>query len=131
MDRRKHFLQALTVGHEVDVASCAMIIAGEFQPGLDIQGELAIGSHVLIAPGVFITDHNHKTSSNLRINQQPCTTEKVVIEDDVWIGANAVVLPGVTISSGAVIAAGAVVSKDVSSMTIVAGVPAKKIGSRN
>lgn len=55
----------------------------------------------------------------------------VVIGDRVWIGYRAVVLPGVTIGEGAVVAAGAVVSRDVEPYTIVAGVPAKKIGDRN
>jgi len=54
-------------------------------------------------------------------------TKPVVIEDDVWIGANAVVLPGVTIGARSVVGAGAVVVKDVAPKTIVAGVPARVI----
>ena len=53
-----------------------------------------------------------------------------MIEDDVWLGAHVVVLPGVTIGRGAIVAAGAVVNRDVESMSIVAGVPAKPIGQR-
>ena len=53
--------------------------------------------------------------------------DKVVIKDNVWIGAGAVILPGVTINEGAVIGAGAIVKEDVASKTVVAGVPAKVI----
>ena len=57
--------------------------------------------------------------------------KKVVIGDDVWIGANAVILPGVTIGEGSVIAAGSIVNKDVEPFSIVGGVPAKVIKMRN
>ena len=53
--------------------------------------------------------------------------KKVTIEDDVWIGASAVIMPGVTLHKGAIIGAGAVVTKDVDEYTVVAGVPAKPI----
>lgn len=56
--------------------------------------------------------------------------QKTIVGSDVWIGANAIILPGVVVGSGAVIGAGSVVTKDVSSYTIVAGVPAKEIGVR-
>jgi acetyltransferase-like isoleucine patch superfamily enzyme len=55
----------------------------------------------------------------------------ITIEDDAWIGAGAIVLPGVTVGRGAVVAAGAVVTKDVESFTIVGGVPSVVIGCRN
>jgi maltose O-acetyltransferase len=55
----------------------------------------------------------------------------ISIEDDAWIGAGAIVLPGVTVGRGAVVAAGAVVTKDVESFTIVGGVPSVVIGCRN
>lgn len=96
----------------------------------DILQEVKIGSHVLLAPGVFITDHNHQTVASLRIDQQECIAKPVVIENDVWVGAKAIILPGVTIGRGAVVGAGSVVVNDVEEMTIVAGVPAKLIGRR-
>lgn len=97
---------------------------------LNIQQGLTIGSHVLIAPGVVIVDHDHSIAAERRIDQQPCAADAILIEDDVWIAANAVVLKGVHIGKGAVIGAGAVVSRNVEAMSIVAGVPAKKIGDR-
>jgi acetyltransferase-like isoleucine patch superfamily enzyme len=97
---------------------------------IDVSRNIEIGSHTLIAPGSFITDHNHGTSGSLRIDQQECIESDVHIGNDVWIGANSVILAGVTIGNGAVIGAGAVVIRDVGEMDIVAGVPARKIGSR-
>jgi len=97
---------------------------------VDCQGSINIGEHVLISPGCFITDHNHGIIEGKRIDQQACTVGDIRIEDDVWVGANAVILPAVTIGRGAVVGAGAVVSHDVAANTIVAGVPARVIGHR-
>jgi acetyltransferase-like isoleucine patch superfamily enzyme len=96
----------------------------------DVQGPVVLGDHTLIAPGCFITDHSHRFVADRRIDQQPCTTSPVTIGSDVWIGANSVILPGVNVADGAIVGAGAVVTKDVGPMDIVAGVPARKIGSR-
>lgn len=98
---------------------------------IEVAKEVKIGKHCLIAPGVFVTDHNHDTTIGNPMFQQPCIKAPVCIGDDVWIGANAVILPGVKISSGAIVAAGAVVTKDVPRNTIVAGVPAKALGTRS
>lgn len=91
----------------------------------DIAGSLLVGEGALIAPGCFITDHNHGLDPDMPIWKQPCRTSPVSIGADVWLGARVVVLPGVTIGDGAVVAAGAVVSRDVAPMSIVAGVPAR------
>jgi maltose O-acetyltransferase len=96
----------------------------------DISSELWIGDQVLIAPGCFITDHGHRHAPDKLISEQGCDSGPVRIEDDAWLGAKVIVLPGVTIGKGAVVAAGAVVTRDVAPMDIVAGVPARKIGSR-
>ena len=95
-----------------------------------IIGPVTIGSHVNLAQSITVTALNHNTSDHTqRFDQQGVSTRPVTIGDDVWIGANAVVLPGVTIGSHAVVAAGAVVTRDVPPCTLVAGVPAKVVKS--
>ena len=93
-----------------------------------IIGPVTIGNHVNLAQGITVTalNHNFKDTSR-RIDEQGFSTKPIMIEDDVWIGANAVILPGVTIGKHVVVAAGAVVTKDVPDNTIVGGVPAKEI----
>ena len=93
-----------------------------------IIGPVVIGSHVNLAQGITVTALNHNfQDTTKRIDEQGISTKSVVISDDVWIGANAVILPGVTIGHHAVVAAGAVVTNDVPDNSIVAGVPAKII----
>jgi acetyltransferase-like isoleucine patch superfamily enzyme len=93
-----------------------------------IIGPVTIGSHVNLAQGITVTALNHNFENiNERIDLQGVTIKQVVINDDVWIGANAVILPGVTIGRHAVVAAGAVVTTDVPENTVVGGVPAKMI----
>ena len=93
-----------------------------------IIGPVEIGNHVNLAQGITVTALNHNFSdTNKRIDEQGVSTNPVTIEDDVWVGANAVILPGVTIGEHCVIAAGAVVTKDVPPHSLVAGVPAKVI----
>jgi len=97
----------------------------------DVMERVVVGDHVLIAPGCFITDHNHGTEPGIRIDQQSCEAKPVVIGRDVWLGTRVVVLAGVTIGDGAVVAAGSVVTKDVPPMAIVGGVPARLLKYRN
>ena len=93
-----------------------------------IIGPVEIGSHVNLAQGITVTALNHNfDDTQKRIDEQGVSTIPVTIEDDVWIGANAVILPGVTIGNHCVVAAGAVVTKDVPPHSLVAGVPAKVI----
>ena len=93
-----------------------------------VIGPVTIGSHVNLAQGITVTALNHNFEDpNKRIDEQGISTTPVTIEDDVWIGANAVILPGVTIGNHSVVAAGAVVTKDVPPHSLVAGVPAKVI----
>ena len=93
-----------------------------------IIGPVTIGSHVNLAQGITVTalNHNFEDSDKL-IDEQGVSTTPVTIGDDIWIGANAVVLPGVTIGAHSVVAAGAVVTKDIPPHSLVAGVPAKII----
>ena len=93
-----------------------------------IIGPVTIGSHVNLAQGITITALNHNFDSpEKRIDEQGISTTPVILGDDIWIGANAVVLPGVSIGNHSVVAAGAVVTKDVPPHSLVAGVPAKII----
>ena len=90
-----------------------------------IIGPVSIGDHVNLAQGITVTalNHNFQKRDQL-ISQQGISTKKVTIENDVWIGANAVILPGVTIGTHSVVAAGAIVTKDVPPYSLVGGVPA-------
>ena len=93
---------------------------------LDGRDKLLIGDHVDIASEVMIYNSEHDVQSNdFRAVKKP-----VMIEDYVFIGPRAIILPGIRIGKGAVVGAGAVVTKDVDSFTIVGGVPAQKIGER-
>ncbi|GLY02812.1 MULTISPECIES: sugar O-acetyltransferase [Actinoplanes] len=85
---------------------------------------VTIGDRVMIAPNVTITVTGHPVHPDLRRDGSQFS-DPVRIEDDVWIGANAVILPGVTIGAGSVVAAGAVVTGNVPPGVVVAGVPAR------
>lgn len=80
----------------------------------------------MIANNVVIVDHDHKIMENGEISGS-LVTATVVIEDNVWIGANVVITKGVTIGTGSIIGAGSVVTKDVEPHTMVAGVPAEVV----
>ena len=96
------------------------------------NSSIAIGRDVMIAGSVSIRDTDHNFARlDIPMNRQGITTEPVKIGNDVWIGHGACVLKGVTIGDGAIIAAGAVVIRDVASMEIVGGVPARVIGRRD
>lgn len=88
--------------------------------------EISIGSGVLIAPNVTISSTNHPLHYKAR-SRGEMYCKKVTIEDNVWIGSNAVICAGVTIGAGAVIGAGSVVTRDIPPMTFAAGVPCKVI----
>jgi len=95
------------------------------------SGCIEIGSQVMMGPGVTLLAENHRFSELDRpMKEQGVERSFVCIEDDCWIGSGATVLPGVSVHSGSIVAAGAVVTKDVPPNTIVGGVPAKAIGSR-
>jgi maltose O-acetyltransferase len=91
---------------------------------LDLYGYIKIGDHVSFGPQVLILTGEHEIGdSERRIGALSQAT--VTIGDGCWIGARATILPGVTISAGSVVAAGAVVTHDVPPNTVVGGVPAK------
>jgi acetyltransferase-like isoleucine patch superfamily enzyme len=98
---------------------------------LDVSNCIVIGNHTVVGPGCFVTDHDHGTLAERRIDEQPCVAAPVRIGSDVWIGAGVCILRGVTIGDGVVIGAGAVVRHDISPYNVVAGIPAKIIGHRS
>jgi acetyltransferase-like isoleucine patch superfamily enzyme len=92
------------------------------------QGGVTIGDRVYTSPFTQIIAVNHVFDDPQRpFVDQGITAEGIVIEDDVWLGASAVITDGVRVGKGAVVAAGAVVTKDVPPHTVVAGVPARAI----
>ena len=100
---------------------------GEFS-FLNSLEQIIIGENVLIAQQCYIGDAEHIfAEKDTPIKQQSNKTAKVIIEDDVWLGCGVKVMSGVTIGKGSVIAAGAVVTKDVPPYTLYGGIPAKKI----
>jgi len=109
--------EKISIGNFVDI--------GEFVV-LRGAGGLTIGDRVLIAAQVTITTAGHSIRPP-RYNMNEFAP--ILIEDDVWVGAGAIILPGVTVGSGAIIAAGSVVSRSVEPRTIVGGVPARLIGA--
>ena len=112
----------LKIGDNVSINRRSLIHAG---------GGVEIANNVLIGPGVVIYSQNHNFhQKDININIQGFNTEVVIINENVWIGARSIILPGVTIGSNSIIGAGSVVKKDVEANTIVAGNPAKFIRYR-
>jgi acetyltransferase-like isoleucine patch superfamily enzyme len=94
-------------------------------------GSIDIGDHVAIAQFVSLIASGHGTTPGIPIHLQPVPTKRNIrMGDDVWIGAGSVILPGVSIGSGAVIGAGSIVTKDVAANTIMAGNPARVLRTR-
>jgi acetyltransferase-like isoleucine patch superfamily enzyme len=113
-----HDAPTLTIGDHSNIGAGVVI---------SVCQEVTIGAYVRIANGVMIADNpGHPTDATAR-RSKPVRLEQVKpvrIGDDVWIGSHALIMPGVTIGDRAIIAAGAVVTKDVQTDTVVAGNPA-------
>jgi acetyltransferase-like isoleucine patch superfamily enzyme len=97
----------------------------------DAHHQMEIGHDVMIGPHCYFTDADHSYEPDRSVRSQPMRYGTLIIEDEVWIGANSTILPNVRIGRGAIVAAGAVVKHDVPAMTMVAGIPAKIIRSRD
>lgn len=109
--------------NKIKIANYTHINRGCF---LDGRGGITVGSSVSISHQVSLITGGHLMNTK----KFEGIVSPIVIEDYVWIGANATILQGVTIGKGAVVAAGAVVTSDVAPYTVVGGVPARKIGIR-
>lgn len=119
--------QSITIGSDVIIGIGACLWAPD--------SFITIGNKVMLGPNVTIMggDHNIDVIGKYMFDvhiKKPSDDLPVIIEDDVWIGANVTILKSVHIGEGSVIAAGAVVTKDVPSYTIIAGVPARALRKR-
>lgn len=99
---------------------------------INAKGGIILGNNVLIGSNVTISSGRHPIDGKEPpIFERPTEPLPITIEDDVWIGANAVIMPGITLRKGTVVGAGAIVTKDTEEYSVVAGVPAKIIRYRN
>jgi acetyltransferase-like isoleucine patch superfamily enzyme len=97
---------------------------------IDVHHQVEIGRNCMIGPHCYITDSNHGVAAGVPVNEQPMESQAVIIEDEVWLGAHVTVLPGVRLGRGAVVGAGAVVTKDIPPDAVAVGTPARQIGHR-
>jgi acetyltransferase-like isoleucine patch superfamily enzyme len=112
----------VVLGREVSINARASLDGG-------VAG-IHIGEGTRIASGAMLYAFNHGLQPDRPLREQPVTSRGIRVGEDVWIGANAGVTDGVTIGAHAVVAMGAVVTRDVPEWAIVAGVPAKVVGDR-
>lgn len=100
--------------------------------GDTIIGPVQIGNHVNLAQNVTVTGLNHNFELvDKRIDEQGINKKLIVIEDNVWVGANAVILPGVTLGYHSIVAAGSVVTRSIPPYCVCAGIPARVIKRYN
>jgi maltose O-acetyltransferase len=114
-------LCGFTIGRDVYIADDLLIVEE-----LADRGNITIGDRVSIAPRVTLVTSSHPNHSRIR-TFAPVSQGAIVIEDDAWLGAGCVVLPGVRIGRGAVVGANSVVHQDVASLHVVAGQPARTV----
>jgi acetyltransferase-like isoleucine patch superfamily enzyme len=119
----------ISIGNDVGIGPNAMFMC--------TRAEIKIGDHVMFGPHVFMITGGHRMDmigrymKSIRNDEKlPENDQDIIIEGDNWIGANSIILRGVTIGRGAVVAAGAVVTHDVPRYSVVAGMPAKVIKMR-
>lgn len=121
--------------YAVDGGMLAIDCGSVLSPGVTVDasadGRIVIGSKVAVGPGTVLRASNHRFDLlDIPIMDQGHIPGTIVIEDDVWIGANAVLTPDVRIGRGAVIGAGAVVTHDIEPYAIAVGVPARVVETR-
>ena len=127
-DPEGHYtFENVEVGDDVTISHDCLFLA--------TRSRIVIGNKAMIGPGVMIIGGNHNTAVPGRFmydvrDKKPEDDQDVTIEDDVWVGARAIILKGVKLGRGSIVAAGAVVNKDVSPYTVVGGVPARVLSRR-
>lgn len=98
---------------------------------INAVGGIEIGNHVLLGLNVTISSGRHPIAGDFPpVITRPVEPSKIIIEDDVWIGAGAIIMPGVTVRKGTIVGANSVVTKDTTPYTVYVGTPAKPIRSR-
>jgi len=113
----------ISIGDRSNINRNCMIWAGE-------KSKIVIGKDCLTGPGVTIIASRYNVKGKNLIRSYPADERDIIIGNDVWLGANVVVLPGVKIGDGAIVGAGSVVTKDVESYTVVTGIPARELKKR-
>jgi acetyltransferase-like isoleucine patch superfamily enzyme len=117
----------ISVGDDVSIGDDAIFLAS--------KSKIVIGNKVMFGPRVTIVGGNHNTSVVGQFmydthEKRPEDDLDVIFEDDIWVGSGAIILKGVRVGRGSIIAAGALVNKDVLPYTVVGGIPARQISTR-
>ena len=143
--------EGILFGNNVTVGSYAIIrpsniYGGEMGVGLEVgdnsnigpyayigcSGKITIGKNVMMSPRVGLYAENHIFDSTAKpMKEQGVKRDSIIVEDDCWLASNVIILAGVTIGKGSILAAGSVVTKDVPPYTVVAGNPARVIKHRD
>jgi maltose O-acetyltransferase len=126
--------KSANIEHGADFGSGIRVRLGD-RSGIGVNcrliGDVRIGNDVMMGPDVLIVSVNHEVGA-LRpmIDQGMAASREVVIDDNVWIGARAIILPGVHIAHGVIVGAGSVVSRNVPALSVVVGNPARVVRTR-
>jgi len=112
---------SITIGSNVFIGRCCEFVN---------SSKISIGNNCMIASSTTVNNTGHEFSKNQLINKQPITIKEIILEEDVWVGTSCIILQGVTIGQGAVIAAGSVVNKSIPPYEVWGGVPARFIKKR-
>lgn len=140
------FLGNNYIGRNVEIGTEGTVVLGKFTSIQDrciLLGDVEIGSHCVFAPNVYVSSGRHYYNYlpefyiqdqdkmvHADLDLKNAHSKKVIIEDDCWIGINAVIMAGITVGKGSVIGANAVVTKDIEPYSVVVGSPAKSIRKR-
>ena len=127
---RIHSTASLRCGYNIYLGTNSRVNAGCCVWASE-NSKIVLGDNVLMGPGVKIFSSNYTTTdTEVPMILQPFVEKDIVIGNDVWLGANTIVVAGVKIGDGSIIAAGSVVTKDIPGYVVAGGIPAKPIKSR-